>query len=86
MDAKAKKVKLTETFIEAFSGIFRTSQTSKMELFVKIFNSIKPLTIFAKGSILNVWLSSKYTSVFWKYLKTNKSGNFFEYSIVILSL
>ena len=54
MDAKAKKVKLTETFIEAFSGIFRTSQTSKMELFVKIFNSIKPLTIFTKGSILNV--------------------------------
>ena len=30
------------------------SQTSKMELFVKIVNSIKLLTIFTKSSILNI--------------------------------
>ena len=33
-----------------------TSQTSKMELFTKTVNGWKPLTIFAKRSILGVWL------------------------------
>ena len=47
-----------------------SSQTSKMEPFVKIVNSIKLLIIFTKGFILDVWLGSKYTPVFWKYLKT----------------
>ena len=37
-------------------------QTSKMELFVKIVNSLMPLTILTKSSILDVWLSSKNTT------------------------
>ena len=48
--AKVKNVELTE----AFSGVFRASQTSKMELFVQIVNGIKLLTIFTKSSILDV--------------------------------
>ena len=38
-------------------GAFRTQSTSKMELFVKTVNS---LTIFPKGLILEVQLSSEY--------------------------
>ena len=38
------------------------SQTSKMEHFAKLVNYRKPLTIFAKGSILDFWLGSKYAS------------------------
>ena len=34
-------------------------QTSKIELFVKIVNSLMPLTILTKSSILDVWLGSK---------------------------
>ena len=34
------------------------NQAFKMELFVKIVNDKKLLTIFAKSSILNVWLGS----------------------------
>ena len=37
-------------------------QTSKMENFVKIVNGYKPLTIFAKPSILDVSQVSEYTS------------------------
>ena len=48
--AKVKNVELTE----AFSGVFRARQTSKMELFVQIVNGIKLLTIFTKSSILDV--------------------------------
>lgn len=33
-----------------------------MELFVKITNSFKPLIIFAKRSILDVWLGFEYKS------------------------
>ena len=54
MAAKAKNVELTEAFIEAYSGVFRTLQTCKMELFVKIDNGIKLLTIFTKSFILDV--------------------------------
>ena len=32
------------------------SQTSKMELFAKIVNGLKPLTVFVKSSILDVWI------------------------------
>ena len=35
------------------------SQLSKMKLFAKIVNSFQPLTILAKGSILDVWLGSE---------------------------
>ena len=37
-------------------------EISRMKLFVKLFNSYTPLTIFIKGSILAVWQSSKYGS------------------------
>ena len=37
-------------------------KVSKMESFAKIVNGFKPLTIFAKLSILDVWLGSEYTS------------------------
>ena len=60
------------------------SQISKMELFVKIVNSIKPLTIFTKVLILDIRLGSKYNSVFGKYM--GKKSIFFEYSIVTSSL
>ena len=36
------------------------SQTSKTELLVKVVNGWKPLTIFPKRSILNVWLYPEY--------------------------
>ena len=39
------------------------SQTSKMELFEKIVNNLKPLTIFTKSSVLNVWLGSEDASL-----------------------
>ena len=54
------------------SDIFEASQsseasseicwTSKIELFAKIVNSLKPLTIFAKSSMLDVWFDFEYTS------------------------
>ena len=62
MAAKDKKVELTEVFIKLLVTFLEPSETSKMELLVKIVNSIKPL--ITKGSILDVWLGSKYTSVF----------------------
>ena len=42
-----------------------------MELFVKIANGMKLPTIFTKGSILDVWLGSKYTC-FLKILEKKK--------------
>ena len=35
-------------------------QRSKMELFVKMAMAQKPLTIFAKCSVLDVWQGSEY--------------------------
>ena len=35
-------------------------QTSKMEFFAKLVKGFKPLTIFVKSSILDVWQSSEY--------------------------
>ena len=40
------------------------SQTSKMELFVKIVKGGNPLTIFEKSSILDIWLCSEDASQF----------------------
>ena len=37
------------------------SQASKMELLPKIVIGWKPLTIFAKSSVLDVWLGSECT-------------------------
>ena len=50
-----ERLKLLEAYSEP-------SWTSKMALFAKIFNSWKSLTIYAKSSILDVWLSSEYAS------------------------
>ena len=46
------------------------SQTSKMELFVKIVKSWNLLTIFKKSSILDVRLCSEYASEFSSKQKT----------------
>ena len=43
-----------ETYLEPY-------QICKIELFAKIVNSWKPLTIFASNSILDVWQGSQYT-------------------------
>ena len=37
-------------------------QTSKTECLVKIVNGFYPLTIFAKRSIIDIWMSSEYAS------------------------
>ena len=50
-----------------------TSQTSKMEILLKIVNVINSLTFFAESSILDVWLGSKYESV---YLNQQKEFKF----------
>ena len=47
-----------------FRGLSRTSQTSKMELFMKIVKGWNQLTIFEKSSVLNVWLCSEYAFEF----------------------
>ena len=39
-----------------------TIQTSKIEPFVKLVNGWKPLIIFAKRFILDIWLGSEYAS------------------------
>lgn len=38
------------------------SQTYKMELFTGILNDRKPLKIFAKSFILDIWLGSDYAT------------------------
>ena len=48
MAAKAKNIELAEAFIELLLVFLEPSQKSKMELFAKIINAIKPLTIFTK--------------------------------------
>ena len=50
---------------EAYS---KTSQTSKIELFKKIVNGWKPLTIFAKSFILDVLLGSGHTFAVISYI------------------
>ena len=42
-----------------YSGLY---QTSKIDRFAKIGTGFKPLTIFAKRSILDVWQGSEYVS------------------------
>ena len=45
---------------EAYSEL---SRISKMDLFMKIIHGWEPFTIFAKTSILDVWLGSEYATV-----------------------
>ena len=47
-------------YSEAYS---KSYQVSKMELLMKIVNRFQLLTIFAKSSILYVWLGFEYASV-----------------------
>ena len=47
--------KISEAYLEPL-------QTSKTELFAKIVNGFKLLTVFAKSSILEVCSGSKYAS------------------------
>ena len=49
------KQQVTKTCLECF-------QISKMKCFTEVANTWKPLTIFAKCSMLDVWQSSEYTS------------------------
>ena len=46
---------LSKTKVKAYS---ESSQTSKIELFAKIFNGFHPLTVSAKNSTLVAWLGS----------------------------
>ena len=47
------------------------SQTSKMDLFAKLVNVSKSLTIFAKSSILDVWQGPEYAPGIQKKKKTS---------------
>ena len=48
-----------------------------MELFAKTVNNLKPLTIFAKSSVLDVCSGSKYASdIFHVDLYPNKKNEF----------
>ena len=66
---KLKMLNTQKLLLEVLVAFSEPGQTSKMELFVKIVNDVKLLTIFKKSSILDVWMGSKYTSAFWKYWK-----------------
>ena len=50
-----------------------------MELFAKILKNEKPLTIFAKTSILNVWQGSKYAFELTSKVKDASFLNQFKY-------
>ena len=43
-------------------------QTSKIVLFAKTVNSWKPLTIFAKSPILNIWQDPEYAPDWYIFL------------------
>ena len=49
-------------------------QTSKMERFAKTVDGLKPLTIFTKHSILDVWQDSEYASDIQSYNFIYKIG------------
>ena len=61
-----------------YSGVFKTLEASKMELFSKIVNGRKPLTIFAKSSILKVssvnLLNLDKVNVVLYVFKVNRKG------------
>ena len=63
------------------------SQTSKIELSAKIFNSLKPVTIFSKSSILDVWLSFEYASAkIHAKLAAIMEGSYYEVNPIRLGL
>ena len=63
-DTKNVTIEVLGNIAEVYS---ESSQTCKIELYVKMVNSWKSLTIFAKNSILDVWLGSEYACLlkFW---------------------
>ena len=52
----------------------KPGRTSKMKCLEKLVNSDKPLTSFAKNSILDVWKGSEYASE--NHSSTNPAGSF----------
>ena len=54
MAAKTKILNAKKLLLKLLVAFSELSQTSKMELFVKIVNGIKLLTIFTKSCILDV--------------------------------
>ena len=66
---------------EAYS---EPSQTYKMVYFVKTVNSWKPLTIFPKSSILDVWLGSKYSVPLDSFSKRGKIHSFLRICLSLL--
>ena len=66
-------------------------QTSKMELFLKIVNSLTPLTILTKSSILDVWpgsenatkSSNKSFCVFNIFSFSSRLNTFFPFTLKI---
>ena len=48
------------------------SLISKTELFVRIVYMFQPFIIFAKSSVLDVWLGSEYSSVYHEFPKLKK--------------
>ena len=60
-------------------------ETSKMERFVKIVNNFKPLTIFGKRSILDIWEDCEYAYVIYDINSvfaywTKRKGNTYQYT------
>ena len=51
-------------YLEVRSELCRIS---KKELFTQIVNGLKPVTIFVKSSISDVWLGSEYASDIYRY-------------------
>ena len=52
----------------------KPSQLIKVESFPKMAIRWKPLTIFAKNSILDVWLGSEYASIFSRTFSFHKTA------------
>ena len=66
----------TEVYLEPI-------QTSKMELFVKIVNILRPLTILTKSSILDLCLCSKNATK--SFNKASASSTFLTFAAVWLN-
>ena len=66
-----KMLNLLKDFNSSQSEVYSEAiQTSKMEFFAKIVNSsCKPLTIFARSSILDIYLANQGTLARWHISK-----------------
>ena len=71
------KYKISETVAlavkwQVLTGAYlEHSRRFKTELFEKIINDTKPLTMFTKGFILDVWVGSEYASGYWRMMIIN---------------